>query len=113
MPQLHSFNFYICTYKNKTDLAYYISCEDIQRIFTNIKQQHVASVVNGINHINHKKMICHIFTVPFLFDRLEDIDVVPFYHGFFIRIARAFPLLKNFRILNFKSQSSRNSDVFI
>ncbi len=39
-------------------------------------------------------------------------DIVPFNHEFFVRVAQSFPLLKNFRILNSKSQSSCNLNTF-
>ncbi|CAF1417554.1 unnamed protein product [Rotaria sordida] len=119
MSQLHSFTFYICTYIDTVNLIYNLSNEDVQRTFINIGQQHIASI---INYIDPKHIVCSIFSIPFTFDRLEDIgnifpniifsyvtylsvkDVVPFNREFFIRVARAFPLLKTFRILNYDSQ---------
>ena len=74
-----------------------------------------------INYIHSREAVCSIFSLPFAFDRLEDIgnvfpdtifnyvtyllvqDVIPFNHEFFIRVARAFLLLNHFRIMNFKS----------
>jgi hypothetical protein len=123
MPQLNSFIFYICTYIDNVDLVHNLSGEDIQRIFINIEQQHVGSVVN---YITRETVACSSFSIPFTFDRLEGIgntfpsitfsyvtylfvqDVIPFNHEFFIRVARAFPLLKTFRILNYDSQSLCN-----
>ncbi|CAF2812074.1 unnamed protein product [Rotaria sp. Silwood2] len=123
MPQLHSFTFYICTYIDTVGLIHNLSSEDIQRTFINIGQHHVASIVN---YINDTQIVCSIFSIPFTFDRLEDIgnifpnitfscvtyllvqDVVPFNHEFFVRVVRAFPLLKTFRIFNCESQSLCN-----
>ena len=71
----------------------------------------------------------HLFTLPFEFIKIFTIgnrfpnirfnnvielwvlDVVPFEHEFFLRIARAFPLLKNFIITDIKSVL--NSDVHL
>jgi hypothetical protein len=123
MPQLHSFTFYICTYTNTVGLVHNLSSKDIQRTFINIGQEHVASIVT---YIDPKQIVCSIFSIPFTFDRLDDIgnifpniifsyvtyllvqDVVPFNREFFIRVARSFPLLKTFRILNGDSQSLCN-----
>jgi len=123
MPQLHSFTFYICTYVNTAGLVHHISSEDIQRTFINIRQEHVASIVN---YIDSEQIVCSIFSIPFIFDRLNDIgnifpniifsyvryllvqDMLPFDRKFFIRVARAFPLLKTFRIVNIKSQELSN-----
>ncbi|CAF3942622.1 unnamed protein product [Adineta steineri] len=120
MPQLHSFTFYICTFINTIGLLHHLSCEDVQRTFTNIGQQHVASI---INYISSEEMTCSVFSIPFTFDCLKDIghtipniifnyvtylmvqDMISFNREFFIQVARAFPLLKTFRILNMESQS--------
>jgi hypothetical protein len=66
--------------------------------------------------------ICHVFSLPFMFKSIENIgntfppivfghvtnlwvfDIIPFEHEFFVRIARFFPLLKNFSVLNVCSQ---------
>ncbi|CAF1421404.1 unnamed protein product [Rotaria sordida] len=129
MPQLHSFTFYICTCINTVGLLHHLSSEDVQRTFTNIGQQHVASI---INYISSEKMTCSVFSIPFTFDYLENIghmipniifnyvtylvvrDMIPFNREFFIQVARAFPLLKIFRILNMESQSCQltNSQLY-
>ncbi len=107
MPQLHSFTFYISTYTNTFDLVHHLSSEDIQQTFTNIGREDVVSIVKNSSR---ERIVCSIFSLPFSFDRLEDIgnifpntvfsyvtdllvrDGVPFKHEFFIRLARAFPL---------------------
>ena len=66
-------------------------------------------------------MICRVFSLPFKFDRLEDItnnipniifdsvthlklwDKDPFKHEFFVRLARAFPFLKSLSIWNIQT----------
>jgi predicted metallopeptidase len=106
-----------------TGLLHHLSNEDIQRTFTNIGQQHVASVVN---YNDPEQIVCYIFSIPFIFDRLEDIgnifpniifnyvtyllvqDVVSFNREFFIRVGRAFPLLKKFSIFNIESEEISN-----
>jgi hypothetical protein len=83
-------------------------------------------VANVINYTGYEQIVCSIFSIPFVFDRLEDIgsifpnirfsyvayllvhDVIPFNREFFIRIARAFPLLKKFSIANVKSAQISN-----
>jgi hypothetical protein len=125
MPQLHSFTFYICTYINPVGLLNQLSSEDIQRTFTNIGQQHVVSI---INHPSCQEMTCSIFSIPYTFDRLEEIghmipnvifnnitylvvrDVISFNREFFIQVARAFPLVTTFRIYNMESLSCQLTD---
>ena len=125
MPQLNSFVFYISSCINSVGLVHHLSSEDIQRTLANLRQQNVTSIVH---HLDPEEMICSIFSIPFVFDRLEDIgnhfpdiifshvtylrvqDIVPFDHEFFIRVARAFPLLRTFRVFNPRSQSSSNFD---
>ena len=83
-----------------------------------MKQQNVTSTVH---HIYSDEMICSIFSIPFVFDRLGGIgngfpdikfnhvtyleDILPFKHQFFVRVARAFPLLRKFRICAIEGQS--------
>ncbi len=61
IPQLHSFTFYICTYGKTVNLFYQVSDKNIQQTFTNIGQQHVASIVN---YINTEQIVCSIFSLP-------------------------------------------------
>ncbi len=73
-----------------------------------------------VDYFDPSKFICHAFSLPFQFDRLENItnkfpnivfntvtrlmvyDQVEFKHEFFIRIARSFPLLKYLTINNIR-----------
>ena len=125
MPQLHTFNFYIRTYIDTVDIINNLSSEHIQQPFIHIRQQQVACVVNNINS---SQIVCSIFSIPFTFDRLQDIgnqfpnisfsyvtylrvqDVFPFDRRFFIRVAHAFPLLKTLRVSNYYSQSVSDLD---
>ena len=125
VPHLRSFTFYICTYINTDGLQDQLSSEDIQGTFTNIGQHHVVSI---INHSSCEQITCSVFSIPFTFDRLQDIghmipntrfnyvtylvvrDVIPFNREFFIQAARAFSLLMTLRIVNRESQSCQFTD---
>ncbi|CAF2337364.1 unnamed protein product [Rotaria sp. Silwood2] len=119
MPRLNKFTFHICTKTELHHLVHYLSSDDIQRTFTNIGYQHVDCIL----YYTAGRAICHVFSLPFVFDHLEYIgntfspivfihvisltvhDRAPFKHEFFVRIARFFPLLKKLHIFNFKSQT--------
>lgn len=125
MPRLHSFNIYIATEYYTVDSFPCLSTRNNQLTIENIRQQQIAKIINTTSYSTR---VCHIFSLPFLFDRIEDIgnlfpdvifnnvtyllvqDLFPFNHQFFIRISKSFPLLKHFRIVNFKCQSSRNTN---
>ncbi|CAF4091079.1 unnamed protein product, partial [Rotaria sordida] len=129
LPRLHIFNFYISTCPKMDHLVRHLSKDDIQRILiNNIKYQPVDRIVNS----EYKFPQCHVFSLPFMFERLDDIgntfpniifnhvrklsvkDNVPFKHEFFKRIAFSFPLLKDLCVVNSNPQSSisdeRNSN---
>jgi hypothetical protein len=113
MPQLHTFAFYFASENYTVDPSIRISNSDIERTFTNIEHRQVACIVD---YWLTTKLICRVFSLPFKFDRLADItnnipnivfnsvthlllhDIYPFKHEFFIRLARAFPFLKNLSI---------------
>ncbi len=129
MPLLHKFTFHISTETELNYLVHYLSSDDVQRTFTNIGYQYVSCILHYITN----SAICHVFSLPFMFDSIEYIgntfppivftrvtkllvyDVVLFKHEFFIRIARSFPLLKKLSVMNFESKSQildkSNSDV--
>ncbi|CAF3216243.1 unnamed protein product [Rotaria sp. Silwood2] len=89
------------------------SNDDIQRTFTNIKYGQTACIIDYFSGFN---VICHVYSLPFAFTRLEKItngfptivfnnvtrlyayDVIPMNHEFFMRIGQAFPVLKLFTI---------------
>ncbi|CAF3672351.1 unnamed protein product [Rotaria sp. Silwood1] len=117
MPKLHTFTFYIASKNDNPDPAIRISNDDIQRTFTNKEHRPMTSMVD---YFDPYKIICRIFSLPFKFHRLDDIgnnipnivfnsvthlklwDKDEFKHEFFIRLARAFPFLKNLSIWNIK-----------
>ena len=110
MSRLHSFEFYLSTENNKNDLVHYLSNDDIKRNYMNIGCQEMSNII----HFAVDRATYHIFTLPFNFSRLMCVgnrfpnilfnyvidlsvhDTVLFEHEFFLRIAKAFPLLKIF-----------------
>jgi hypothetical protein len=117
MARLHTFTFYISTENDINDSTIRLSNNDIQQTFTNRKNQQVAC---NVNYFGKYKVFCQVFSLPFTFDRLEKItnnfstiifnyviylvlsDTVPFKHEFFVRVARAFPLLKYLSVKNIR-----------
>jgi hypothetical protein len=124
MPRLYKFDFHIDTRTKLHDLVHHLSSDDIQRTFTNIGYEHVACIL----YYTTSNAICHVFSLPFMFDSLTSIgnifppiifvhvtelalrDEVPFEHEFFIRIARSFPLLKKLHLFNSQSQSQMSNN---
>jgi hypothetical protein len=118
MVRLSKFTFHITTKIELHHLVNYLSSDDIQRTFNNIRNQQVGCILTYIA----SRAICHVFSLPYMFDRLEYIgniflpmvftnvrrlsvhDKLPFQHEFFVRIARFFPLLKQLHVWNSKSQ---------
>ena len=118
--RLHSFQFYLSTENNNNDLVDYLSNDDIKRNYMNIGCQEISNIVHFDVHI----ATYHIFTLPFNFDTLTCVgnrfpnilfnyviylsvrDTVQFEHEFFLRIAKAFPLLKTFRVFNIRPMSN-------
>jgi hypothetical protein len=118
MPRLHTFRFYIYTEIRFDDSVHRLSDNDIQQTFTNIGYH---QVVCSVNYCRNHRAMCHVFSLPFIFNHLEKItnkfpniifnnvtylmvaDAIPFKYEFFIRIAKAFPLLKYFSIVNITS----------
>ncbi|CAF3391175.1 unnamed protein product [Rotaria socialis] len=118
-PRLHSFKFYLSTEHNINDLVCYLSNNDIKQNYMNKGYQEVSNIVCfAVDRATY-----HIFTLPFEFMWLLSIgtifpnivfnnvielsvhDVVPFEHKFFLRIAKAFPLLRNFYVSDLSSLS--------
>ncbi|CAF3049186.1 unnamed protein product [Rotaria sp. Silwood2] len=119
VPQLHIFNFCICTEIKTDDFVHHLSKDDIQETFPNTIYQKVDCMVQyGDCHA-----VCHVFSLPFMFDylgyigntfpsiifshikRLTVSDGVAFEHEFFNRIAWSFPLLEYLCVINFMSPS--------
>ncbi len=115
MPQLHSCKFYISTEGVVTDLIHRKSIDDIQQTFIHRIYGQTACI---IDYYRPWIAICHVYSLPFQFTRLENIrnqfpyvvlhnvthlsayDTVPMKHEFFMRISRAFPMLKCFVLVN-------------
>ena len=118
MPQLHTFTFYIDCQNavgGNTDIC--VSTDDIKKTFTDIEHRQVDCMVD---YYESMKIICRVFSLPFKFHRLERIgnnipnivfnsvthlklwDKNAFKHEFFVRLARAFPFVKNLSIWNIK-----------
>jgi hypothetical protein len=119
MPRLDSFKFYLSTENDRNDLVRYMSNNDIKQNYVNRGYQEVSNIISS----TVGPATYHIFTLPFEFVKLFYIgnifpnivfnyvielnvdDSVPFEHEFFLRIAKAFPLLKTFCIINISTQS--------
>jgi hypothetical protein len=115
MSHLHAFIFYISTETMIHNSFHRKSNEDIQQTFTNIKYGQTACIIDDLSTV---RAICYVYSLPFTFTRLEKItthfptivfdtvthlsvyDMVSMKHEFFMRISRAFPVLKCFSILN-------------
>ncbi|CAF1323765.1 unnamed protein product [Adineta ricciae] len=122
MPKLDSFTFYIGSSVETFDFSPKLSNASIQQTLTHIRED----CVSNIHYLTDNNAVCHIFSVPFLFDHLEDLgngfanisfpyvtfliiaDCNSFEHEFFVRIGRSFPLLTYLRIFNMKDQLSNN-----
>ena len=124
MPRLHTFTFYIGS-KNDVDPAVHVCGDDIEQTFTNIKYGQVGCMVD---YFYQCYMVHRVFSLPTRFNRLTHItnnipnivfnsvtdlklqDRIPFKQEFFIRLARAFPFLKNLSITNIWSPFSSLHD---
>ncbi|CAF4647541.1 unnamed protein product [Rotaria sp. Silwood2] len=128
MRQLRAFIFYIDSLYRIVDSTVRISADDIQRTFTNIKYRQVACMVD---YFNLHSMVYRIYSLPTKFNRLEGIinnipnivfnsvthlklqDEHSFKHEFFVRLARAFPFLKNLSISNIRSPFWRFDERYL
>jgi len=124
MPRLQTFTFHIITKIVSQNLVR-LSNDDIHRTFINTGHEQVGYIVNYFDD-RFPRCICHIFSLPFPFDRLDMIsnqfpsmifnnvtmlmllDCTPFEHEFFVRIARSFPSLNYLRIFNNKSNAHQS-----
>jgi hypothetical protein len=120
LSKLQTFVFYICTFTSANHPVTPLSNDDIQRTFSNVKFGQVGC---SMNYVNESDITYHVFSLPFIFDRIGLIgnsftntifknvtclgvyDGIPFEHEFFVRLARCFPLLKSLIIVNCKAQS--------
>ncbi|CAF1172263.1 unnamed protein product [Rotaria sordida] len=118
MSQLHRFNFYISTQIPIDDSVHHLSDDNMQQTFNNIGYYQTSCI---IDYYCSSNAICHVFSLPFIFNRLEMItnripslifphvtylqvvDTIQFNYSFFIRVSKAFTLLKYFTIINIMS----------
>jgi len=128
MPRLHTFTFYIASENVIADPTVHTSADDIERTFRNIKHRQVACIVD---YFFPMKIMCRAFSLPFKFHLLERItnnipniifnsvtdlklyDQHAFKHEFFVRVARAFPFLKNLSIWNWRPPFLRSHEFHL
>jgi hypothetical protein len=126
MSRLLLFYFYLSTENQTNDLVHYLSNNDTKQTYRNIGYQEVSNIVS----YDDDTTVYHVFTLPFEFNELMFIgnifpnivfsyvislwvrDVVPFEHEFFVRIAQAFPLLKELHVYNIESKSSDDIESY-
>ncbi|CAF4026312.1 unnamed protein product [Rotaria sordida] len=119
LSKLQTFVFYICTFTYSNHPVTPLSNNDIQRTFSNVKFGQIGC---SMNHFKESDITYHVFSLPFKFERIGYIgnsftntifknvtflcvyDGIPFEHGFFVQLARCFPLLKVLMIINYKAQ---------
>jgi hypothetical protein len=122
LSRLQSFTFYVSTANRTKNIIRRLSNDDVQQSFTYKGYQQASCI---LSNFNGTLRLCHVFSLPFQFEHLTRIankfpsivfnyvtclevyDLVPFKHEFFIRIARAFPVLKNLSIMNLIPQNNR------
>ncbi|CAF3721875.1 unnamed protein product [Rotaria sordida] len=68
MSQLHRFNFYISTQIPIDDSVHRLSDDNIKQTFNNIGYYQTSCIVDYYCSLN---AISHVFSLPFLFNRLE------------------------------------------
>ncbi|CAF1082495.1 unnamed protein product [Rotaria sordida] len=71
MPQLQTFIFYISTEIKVCNLSHRKSYDDIQQTFKNIKYGPTGCIIDHSGTIPGR---CHIYSLPFIFTRLEKIS---------------------------------------
>jgi len=120
MPRLRQFLFHIRSIVVFDNLMHLPSNEDIQHTLTNCSDHQVISYVDYFP--SESKGQCHIYTYSNrmifydditnnfpdgLFKYIQDVtlfDERPFDHIFFLRIAQAFPFLRDLTVKNWKPQ---------
>ncbi|CAF1110806.1 unnamed protein product [Rotaria sordida] len=68
MSQLDKFNFYISTKISIDDSVYHLSDDNMQQTFNNIGYYKTSSFVDYYSSSN---AISNVFSLPFIFNRLE------------------------------------------
>ncbi|CAF1224991.1 unnamed protein product [Rotaria sp. Silwood1] len=123
MPQLKSFQFYICSHLYLSNQIYLPSKEDIQHTFRDFKDDQVISYIDYFQKEQYS--LCHIYSYSFklkyyytitnnfpggLFKYVHELlfyDECPFEHEFFLQIAQSFPFIKRLSIKNSKPQNNK------
>jgi len=123
MPQLHSFEFHICSCLSLWDKIYTSSKEDIQYTFKDFKDDQIISYMDYFQ--KRQCSLCHIYLYPNtlkyyytvtnnfpggLFKYVREIslyDEHPFEHEILLRIAQSFPLMKKLSLSNSKQQNNK------
>ncbi len=125
LPLSREFVFNIRSKFSFYDEMHFLSNEDVQDTFTDFKDYEVISSIDYFP--NDKSGRCHIYSYPYTLTHYDDItnnfpgglfncvqkvtllDKRPFEHEFFMRIAEAFPFLKNLSITNSESQKYKQN----
>ncbi|CAF4203359.1 unnamed protein product [Adineta steineri] len=123
MPFLKSFACDIRTRNLNNGLLPILSNDDIRQTLSNIRH---GPMIGSIRYFLTNSMLCHVFTLPFAFDRLQYLtnnfpdvlfdrvcylsisDSFSFEHEFFIRLFQAFPSLKHLTVMNTTAQQNNN-----
>lgn len=127
LPHIRQFSFNIHSTFSLHDDTPRLTNEDIQRTFTNFKENNVTS---SIDYFAKGRMgQCHFYSHPYtlmhyyeitnnfpggLFNSVTRIrlsDERPFEHDFFLRIAQSFPFLRHFALSNSEAQKHKEDSV--
>jgi hypothetical protein len=129
LPRLNKFTFNIRSFIYNYDQANLLSNEYIQDTLKGLGDIQVISCVDYFP--NERSGQCHFYSYPYtltyyeyitnnfsggLFKCVREVslfDKCPFEHEFFIRIAHAFPLLKNLSVINQTPQKQKNEHLLI
>ena len=124
LPHLREFTFNIHSKFSLNDHMPVLSNEDIQRTFTDFKDYKVISSIDYFPEDRTGQ--CHMYSYPYtlthyneitnnfpagLFNSVQEVtlfDERPFEHEFFMRLAKAFPFLKDLSIINSEPQNSND-----
>ena len=126
MPRLRQLAFNIRSIVGSNNFLHFLSNEDIQCTLKNCSNDQIISYVDYFP--NERKGQCHIYTYPHqmtfydgisnhfpggIFKYVQHVmlfDERPFDQNFFLRIAQAFPLLKDLTVKNFQAQNRNFND---
>ena len=125
LPHLRTFNFDILTYTSSLSEVLEQSTEESQHLSYNGR---FHPLVYYTDRLEHQSVRSHIFSLPFVFDRMESITSQfpgglfanvrhlvlsdlqrPFEHEFFLRMTACFPLLTRLTVVNFQPQEKKRT----